>query len=118
MLQGDQSYMFWNRSLYKAQAESAGHRAVLGANNNSGRTSADGSSSLGSSHLGVPIQREITTASPLSSEESLLANGLGGKGKGDGEEELKCKWCGGDSFKAMERGANVRMVCGNCGEVV
>lgn len=113
MLQGDQSYMFWNRSLYKAQAEGingANHRAALGSS--SERTSGDGSS-LGS-HLEVPLQREITTASPLSSEESLPASGT----KGEGEEELKCRRCGGDSFRAKERGGSVSMVCGRCGEVV
>lgn len=120
MLQGDQSYMFWNRSLYKAQADGAGsahHRATLGAS--SERTSADGSSSLGS-HLGVPLQREITAASPLSSEESLVGrrSGAKGGGNGEGEEELKCRRCGGDSFKAKERSGSVRMVCGRCGEIV
>ena len=102
--------MFWNRSLYKAQAENANHRAALGGGN-SERTSADGSS-VGS-HLGVPLQREITSASPLSSEESLLP-----AQRGDTEEEMKCRRCGGDSFKARERSGSVKMVCGSCGEVV
>ena len=115
MLQGDQSYMFWNRSLYKAQAEgviSANHPAALGAG--SERTSADGSS-MGS-HMGVPLQREVTAASPLSSEESLVGMGTG-NGNGGGEE-LRCRRCSGDSFKAKERGGSVRMVCGRCGGVV
>ena len=89
MLQGDQSYVFWNSSLYKAQAEgmtSGTHRAALAAH--SARTSADGSS-IGS-HLGVPV---ITTASPLSSEESL--NGTRSRLKGEREEQLKFREDGG-----------------------
>lgn len=70
----------------------------------------------------MPLQREITAASPLSSEESLVGrrggNRAKGSGNGEGEEELKCRRCGGDSFKAKERSGSVRMVCGRCGEVV
>lgn len=130
MLQGDQSYMFWNREAYQSQAEAvrAAHLyspTTNGAQNldpnrddqsalNSRGTSLYEDASVddgngGHHHLGVPLHREITTASPLSSEESLVKEGDAPGG------ELRCTRCGEGNWKAMAGGGAVRMQCARCG---
>ena len=73
MLQGEQSYMFWNRSGWQAQAQAATCReSMLGGNGGrSPGTSTPGSgSAVGDhDHLGVPLGREKTNVSRLSSED-------------------------------------------------
>jgi len=92
MLQGDQSYMFWNKQVYKSQAAGAS----LSPNPNDNR-------------LGVPLGRQGSAVSALSSEESSLEE------EGDGGE-LRCTKCGGASFRArVQRGGGQRLECGRCG---
>jgi len=92
MLQGDQSYMFWNKQVYKSQAAGAS----LSPNPNDNR-------------LGVPLGRHGSAVSALSSEESSLEE------EGDGGE-LRCRKCGGASFRArVQRGGGQRLECGRCG---
>ncbi|KAL8822321.1 MAG: hypothetical protein Q9191_006943, partial [Dirinaria sp. TL-2023a] len=132
MLKGDQSYMFWNRELYKSQAEAAraahplrsatngGHSLDTDLDDhsalNSGGTSvedfgsADDGNSIHHHRLEVPLQREITTASALSSEESLVKTD-----DAPGGGELKCTRCGEGSWKAMAGRGAVRMQCAKCG---
>lgn len=155
MLHGEQSYMFWNRSQYEAQAAAA--HAVLDHNNHShhnpGASGANGSGNTSTAasstvsltaaaddgtplasngkRLGVPIAREMTNVSRLSSEDDGStddgASGGGGGGGGggkkggrtaqaragsvddeedDGEDEgdVNCKRCGGDSFRMRTSG--------------
>ncbi|KAL8705696.1 MAG: hypothetical protein Q9201_001216 [Fulgogasparrea decipioides] len=131
MLQGDQSYMFWNQSAYRAQAlTSAQNQLAFRANNHhslhqrqrsggnsldgttaSSRNSADAGGGRGS--LGPQVQREMSTVSALSSEEE--EEGGGGDGGGNGGE-MRCRRCKGASFRAREGGKV--LVCGGCGEVV
>lgn len=130
MLQGDQSYMFWNKSLYRSQAATATASTHLnpslpaktalrnqGSSNSRGTSPNDTVSSTNSDNassvvprldkLGVPIAREISAASALSSEEGS-----------EGEGEVRCRACGGRSFRVrMERGGR-RLECGECGEAV
>ncbi|KAL8692648.1 MAG: hypothetical protein Q9218_002381 [Villophora microphyllina] len=128
MLQGDQSYMFWNKSAYRAQAATANqNHAAFHSNQNSNNrsfhrrsanTSIDGATTASSRNsadggsgglLGVPMQRELSTVSALSSEEDDAKRG--------GEaEEIRCRRCKGQSFRARDRGKV--LVCGGCGEVV
>ncbi|KAL8701111.1 MAG: hypothetical protein Q9224_000646 [Gallowayella concinna] len=119
MLQGDQSYMFWNRSAYRNQAASALHSSSSHKRQHSGGTSLDGTTSSRNSlsvngngelggHLGVPVTRETSTVSVLSSEED--------EGGGEGRGEMSCRRCKGRSFRARDGGKV--LVCGECGEVV
>lgn len=126
MLQGDQSYMFWNRSLYKSQADAAGkgppldHRHNLGVDGTfeSRDTSVDGGSSNEGAHLGVPTQRAMSTVSALTSEESLVREGDEGGSRAQESGEVKCRSCGEENFKARKGdGGGVRMVCARCGTV-
>ncbi|KAL8662628.1 MAG: hypothetical protein Q9202_004586 [Teloschistes flavicans] len=116
MLQGEQSYMFWNKSAYRAQAATANQNhaafhsnhmsnnkslhqrsataSVDGATTASSRDSADGGSG---ELLGVPVQRALSTVSALSSEEDE------GEGGGEGGE-MRCRRCKGQSFRARDRG--------------
>ena len=128
MLQGDQSYMFWNKALYKAQADSARHppayhyrnHLATDSNFDSRDTSFDGGSSGESGHLGVPLQREMSTVSALTSEESLVPEKeRSPKKKQTSGGELRCRHCGEEKFKAREvgEGRGVRMECAKCGTV-
>lgn len=127
MLRGEQSFMFWNPSVYQAQAATASH---LGPNydpsrhNHNGyspRTSTAGSSNPSSveghhAHLGVPIAKADTLVSRLSSEEESGAESP----RRDEGQDLTCRKCGGKSFK-VTMGANQRkqiLECGSCGEGV
>ena len=115
MLQGEQSYMFWNPQVYQAQAAASSH---LGAPK-SGYTSATGSTtgSLASSshdptHLGVFMGRQATNVSRLSSEENSDADTSPGSGSG----ELTCARCASKSFKVRIAGAGKQvLVCNDCG---
>lgn len=127
MLRGEQSYMFWNSSVYQTQAATASH---LGPNYDPSRHTHNGysqtTSTTGSSirssveghhaHLGVPIAKADTQVSRLSSEEDS-------DGESPPKEEGKdvtCRRCGGNSFK-VTIGGNQRkqiLVCGSCGEGV
>ncbi|KAL8773350.1 MAG: hypothetical protein Q9209_001744 [Squamulea sp. 1 TL-2023] len=120
MLYGDQSYLFWNKAAYRAQAASATHNHVHGhqrqrsdggtTGGSSSRNSASGSAS---GYLGVPIVKEMSSVSVLSSEDDEREGG--GRG-GQGEGEMRCRRCEGRHFRAREVGKV--LVCGGCGEVV
>lgn len=72
-------------------------------------------------HLGVPLQREMSTVSALTSEESLeYDKGRGGGGAKLGGGEVRCRKCGEEKFRAREvggGGGGVRMECVRCGAV-
>ena len=134
MLQGDQSYMFWNRSLYKSQAE-AMHQSpahhyrnhlATGSDANSRDTSIDEGSSVEGRYLGVPRQREMSTVSALTSEESLVPNQEETVGRQTGRKdqrasnadgEVRCQHCGEEKFRAKALGGSggMRMECARCG---
>lgn len=131
MLHGEQSYMFWNQNVYRAQgaatphlgsnSSSGNHHDCMNGTNSSQPTRATGSSNASMdgphSYLGVPIAREITAVSRLSSDE-----------ESDGRERLPrdeaeviCRNCGGKSFRVRIGGAQGRkqiLECGSCGEAV
>ena len=129
MLQGDQSYMFWNPSVYQAQA--ANNQSHLGAHHNSshhdphlGNGYSQTTSTVGSSnvsidghhaHLGVPLNKETTTISRLSSEEESEGSGSAQEGEA---KEVVCRRCAGRSFKARTTGRKPILECENCGEPV
>ncbi len=70
MLQGEQSYMFWNRSGWQAQAAAVASReSMMGAPSTGTSTPGSVSGSGDHDHFGVPLGRERTTVSRLSSEE-------------------------------------------------
>lgn len=140
MLQGDQSYMFWNRSAYRAQVQAAAQNAnvqsfahnnnnnspsSLHRRNRSGGTSIDGAATTASSRnsadvggggglLIVPATRQMSTVSALSSEEEEEEEEAAREGGGGAE--MRCRRCQGGSFRAREGGKI--LVCGGCGEVV
>ncbi|KAI4201860.1 MAG: hypothetical protein LQ346_002064 [Caloplaca aetnensis] len=118
MLQGDQSYMFWDKSAYRAQvantqaySHNRGHSRQRsngtsidgGATTTSSRNSGEGGAGAGL--LGVPSTKRMSTVSALSSEED-----------GMGEAEMRCRRCQGRTFRARDGGKV--LVCGGCGEVV
>jgi len=127
MLYGEQSYMFWNKGLYRAQANAATAHLQPSGDDVSRGTSIDASATTASStasqhgdngntssavtaagveRLGVPIAREVSTVSALSSED------------GSEGEEVRCRRCGGRRFKVVGRGVGRRVECGECGEGV
>ena len=131
MLQGEQSYMFWNRSVYQAQAAAAQsphlRGDISGDHSANASTAASSNASLaehgGGKRLGVPIGRELTNVSRLSSEESSNDGDVGSVRKGGGStpEEaaedggVNCRRCGGDNFR-VRTGSGKRIVeCASCG---
>ena len=127
MLRGDQSYMFWNSSVYQAQAATASHlgpnydHSNHNHNNHSTRPSTANSSNRSSTeghhaHLGVPIAKADTQVSKLSSEEESGGEGL----QSDERKDVSCRRCGGKSFKVTIKGSQRKQIleCGNCGEGV
>ncbi|KAL9129519.1 MAG: hypothetical protein Q9217_002043 [Psora testacea] len=117
MLQGEQSYMFWNRQVYQAQAAAASHQhhTHLDAN---GYASTAGSSNVSvvgrdPNHLGLPMGREASNVSQLSSEENSQADTSPGEGG-----EVTCRNCQGTSFRVRIENAQANkqiLVCNNCG---
>ena len=127
MLRGDQSYMFWNSSVYQAQAATASHLGPnydhihQNHNSHSTRPSTANSSTRSSTeghhaHLGVPIAKADTQVSKLSSEEESGGEGL----QNDEGKDVFCRRCGGKSFKVTIKGSQRKQVleCGSCGEGV
>ncbi|KAL8870056.1 MAG: hypothetical protein Q9198_007726, partial [Flavoplaca austrocitrina] len=122
MLQGDQSYLFWNKASYRAQAASAtqthshhNHRRQRSDDGTTERTEGSSRNSMGSAgHLGVGMAREMSCVSVLSSDEDADAGGEEGGGQQNGE--MRCRRCEGRHFRARDGGKV--LVCGGCGEVV
>lgn len=177
LLKGDnQSYMFWNPAIYRAQAAAAGaylRPSISQTTNN--ETIVDDESSIGSAaeaddhdnnrqqrqhhrpstiasssehlvkvnndnndndpnqrirnsnnddgaggggflHLNVPfLRRQVSDVSVLSSEEEDEKD-ESGQGSSSPGEEIRCKKCGGTTFKARAAANNKRvLVCGDCG---
>ena len=82
MLQGEQSYMFWNRSGWQAQAAAvAAREGYSGGNSTAGSSNGD---SHDAAHLGVPLSKGITNVSRLSSEEESSDETSGGEEKEKG----------------------------------
>ena len=116
MLQGEQSYMFWNPQVYQAQAANS-HLAAPRSGYNSTLNSSNGSiTSPGhdGSHLGLPVGREITNVSRLSSEESSEVEGEISPAANSGE--LSCRRCSGKSFRVRIEGRGKQfLACNDCG---
>ncbi len=120
MLQGDQSYMFWNKSQYRSNLPASPpspipiqksknlHPEQKPSGPRSRNTSA--SSNGSATHLGVPVTRETSLVSALSSEEDNGEEGEGG--------DIRCRRCWGGTFRARGKGARRKLECGVCGEVV
>ncbi|KAL2059152.1 hypothetical protein ABVK25_000444 [Lepraria finkii] len=130
MLHGEQSYMFWNQSTYAAQAATASHLDPHRPNHqydghngdwHSQNTSTAGSSSVSVNcqHLGVPMNRETTTVSRLSSEEESDADDSPPKGEEEGEKVV-CKSCSWESFEVRlgsgHQGKRQIFQCKRCGQ--
>ena len=105
MLQGDQSYMFWNKQMYESQAPST--QLAPNIDGEDGNASSNASAT----YLGLPATRETSAVSALSSEEESD----GGEG-GD----VRCRKCGSGNFRVRGRkgGTGNRLECVTCGEVV
>lgn len=126
MLQGDQSYLFWNKASYRAQAASAtqthshhNHRRQRSDGGTTERTEGSSTNSMGSAgHLGVGMAREMSSVSVLSSDEDADAGGgeAGGEGGRQQNGEMRCRRCEGRHFRARDGGKV--LVYGGCGEVV
>ena len=124
MLRGEQSYMFWNSSVYQAQAANASHLKPNydpNQHNHNGYSPSAGSSNRSSvegqhAHLGVPIAKADTQVSRLSSEED--SDGV--TPARDVGKDVICRRCGGKSFKVRMGDSKRRQVveCGSCGEGV
>ena len=129
MLRGEQSYMFWNSSVYQAQAATASHidsnydpsHLHQHHNGHSPKTSTAASSNRSSveghhAHLGVPMAKATTQVSRLSSEEESGSESP----QRDGAKDVTCRKCGEKSFKVRIGGHQRKQIleCGNCGEPV
>lgn len=119
MLQGKQSYMFWNQSVYQAQAAAQSHLDPLKRNGRSQATSTTGSSNLSidgqHARLGVPLNKATTAVSRLSSEGESDASASPQEGEA---KEVICRRCGGRSFQAKTAGGKPILKCEGCGEAV
>ena len=117
MLNGGQSYMFWNQSVYQAQASAQSHLDPQNGNGYSQNTSTAGSSNLSveghHAHLGVPLGKATTAVSRLSSEEESAVSASPQEGEA---KEVICRRCGGRSFKARTPGRKPTLECDSCGE--
>ncbi|KAL9639407.1 MAG: hypothetical protein Q9164_000948 [Protoblastenia rupestris] len=121
MLQGEQSYMFWNRQVYQAQAATAASHQSHTHLDANGYSSATGSSNVSvaghdTNHLTLPVNREITNVSQLSSEEESEAYVSPEEG-GD----VTCRSCKGTNFRVRIDGAvggKQVLVCNGCGKAV
>lgn len=116
MLQGDQSYMFWNKQQYRPENLSSpsanGNLHPLSRSGSRSRGTSPSSNASGSgTRLGVPITRELSTVSALSSDDDGADNEDGEGG------DVKCRRCRGATFRARGRGAQRRLECETCGEV-
>lgn len=119
MLQGDHSYTFLNKSQYRStdnapsSPEKSQKSVTSGLHPERQRQSGparsrttSASTSASADRMGVPVTREMSDVSTLSSEE------------GDGESaDLQCKRCGGSTFRARGKGTIRKLECGACGEV-
>ena len=128
MLQGEQSYMFWNQSVYQAQAANQSHLnphhqpvhpGHLNGDEYSHNTSTAGSSNVSfdghQSHLGTSLRKQTTVVSRLSSEEGSDVS----KSPQESEaKEVVCTRCAGRSFKAKTAGRKPMLECETCGEAV
>ena len=124
MLHGEQSFMFWNKGTYTKQAANTAQRVHT--------RDIDGNSHGGSIDIGQrrdgllrpgggSARRDLSAggmssgskASALSSEFSSD----GGQGLEEGEEqEVRCRSCGGESFRARVTAAGERKLeCTKCG---
>ena len=134
MLRGDQSYMFWDSSVYQAQATAASHldpnynpahHGHLNGNGFSQTTSTAGSSNGSvnghSGHLDTPMGRKVSTVSRLSSEEESDAGELPPTAPTEENGEVVCRRCRDKSFKVRAGGGQGRkqiLECRSCGEAV
>ena len=117
MLKGDQSFMFWNSSVYEAQANNANHRPEP----SNGYSSTAESSQISvispgkdGNHLRPSMDRGATNVSVLSSEATSDGGSSGGSGG-----EVTCRQCSGTSFKVrVEGGGKQLLVCNGCGTVL
>lgn len=136
MLQGDHSYMFWNKQQYRphpptispiSPTASRHHnhhhpqhlnpssspldpQSPNGPRSRSRGTSASSiGTGTGTGSGAAPNSRQPSARSALTSEES--AGEEGGEGG-----EVRCRRCGSGTFRARGRGR--RLECGVCGEVV
>lgn len=119
--------MFWNSSVYQAQAATASHLGINydhsnhNHNSHSTRPSTAGSSNRSSTeghhvNLGVPMSKADTQVSRLSSEEESGGEGV----QNDERKDVSCQRCGGKSFKVTIKGSQRKQIleCGSCGEGV
>ena len=117
MLQGGQSYLYWDTEDWKAQAErlhklhdeTSKHELEPILSREEGDTS----------HLGVrrpPINRGRTDVSELSDERGSASSEYD-DAREENENSMKCGKCGSLSFKARKtKAGSTRLVCTKCGE--
>lgn len=127
MLQGDQSYMFWNKQPYQSQvlssssmtndtqSQSRRGRRRLKPGSAGGSTSSHSGASANANYLEVPATRESTAISALSSEAGSEEADDHGAEEGDA---VRCRRCDGRTFRARGIKGQTRLECLVCGEVV
>ena len=117
MLDGHQSYMFWNKAAYADQASSMQRRKTRDLDAASARDSIDSSGTgTDSRHLrpgpggargGSPMSR----VSVLSSDSDVVSNDA----ETEADGEVRCTACGGDNFRARVVRGERRLECVGCG---
>ncbi|KAL9101374.1 MAG: hypothetical protein Q9163_003355 [Psora crenata] len=128
MLQGEQSYMSWNRQVYQAQAAAAAasnqqphltHLDVHGYASTAGSSSHVSVAGPDPNRLSLPMAREATNVSRLSSEEGSEADASHGEGAGGDGAEVRCRSCRGTSFRvridSTTQAKKQILVCNACG---
>lgn len=139
MLHGDQSYMFWNKSLYRPHqpplsspsmrpsrtsnlpGDESLHVLEEAPTRSRGTSASSKASASSSTRLGVPATREPSAVSALSSDAGSADEGVGEDGDADADGDggdLRCRRCGANTFRARGRGSRRKLECGVCGEVV
>ena len=116
MLRGDASYLFWNKDTYAEQARNLQRRRSTRDNlaAASEETSADGG---GSDNVSLGALRPEMLSSKRGSDVSVLSSDSDADAERDGDGEVRCKGCGGGSFKARMRGEERALECVGCGTV-
>ncbi|KAI9758998.1 MAG: hypothetical protein M4579_002661 [Chaenotheca gracillima] len=107
MIQSDtnQSLAFWNMRFWNKQPGKG----------NTGGTSRTGSTSVDTNHLSLPLTREATRVSRLSSEEESVNDSSAEVSEG---EPLRCTNCRGEKFRVKAgraSGSAQKLVCTSCG---
>lgn len=110
-LEGDRSYMFWDKEIWKGHAQRMQNMSESHEDVTSPMSANDGTTDAG--HLAVrpPLYQTHTSVSSLSDEQSSADEFEDAR-----EDEMKCRHCGDVSFSARRaKDGTTKLLCTSCG---